>query len=56
MTGATGFVGRHLSAELLNNGVEVTALCRESSPNLSRLPAGTVAVCGADSLNAAAVF
>jgi len=38
VTGATGFVGAHLAVELLSRGLKVTALCRDGSPNLSRLP------------------
>lgn len=32
VTGATGFVGSHLAAELVNRGFEVTCLIRKSSP------------------------
>ncbi|GHU79440.1 NAD-dependent epimerase [Clostridia bacterium] len=38
VTGATGFVGVHLLAELLANNVEVWAICRTGSQNLGRLP------------------
>lgn len=38
VTGATGFIGAHLCAELAQNGVEVWAACRDGSPNLKRLP------------------
>lgn len=38
VTGATGFAGIHLVAELLGQGAQVTALCRENSPNRGRLP------------------
>lgn len=37
MTGATGFLGYHLLRELTSQGVEVVALCREDSPNISRI-------------------
>jgi nucleoside-diphosphate-sugar epimerase len=38
VTGATGFIGVHLVAELLTHGSRVTALCLKDDPALSRLP------------------
>jgi len=38
VTGATGFVGIHLVKELIKNGVSVSAVCRENSANIGRLP------------------
>jgi len=56
VTGATGFVGFHLTQELLSRGVEVTALCRADSPNRSRLPSGVRTVSDLRSLPNADVF
>jgi len=56
VTGATGFVGVHLVAELLSSGVEVTALCRKESPNLDRLPGQVEIVYDMDQLPEADVF
>jgi dihydroflavonol-4-reductase len=39
VTGATGFVGRHLVAALRAAGHEVVALCRSSAPDLAELGA-----------------
>ncbi len=41
LTGATGFIGRHLARELVDSGWQVTALVRD--PASPRLPAGVVA-------------
>ncbi len=38
VTGATGFIGTHLVAELLQSGARVTALCLENDPHINRLP------------------
>jgi len=38
VSGATGFVGVHLVNELIKNGIDVYALCRDNSDNLNRLP------------------
>ncbi|MDR1592211.1 MAG: NAD(P)-dependent oxidoreductase [Prevotellaceae bacterium] len=56
VTGATGFVGTHLRNELVANGVEVTALCRENSLNISRLPQEIAWVYSLDDVPAADVF
>lgn len=45
LTGATGFIGRHLVESLLAAGLEVRALCRH--PGTARLPAGVTVVEGA---------
>jgi nucleoside-diphosphate-sugar epimerase len=48
VTGATGFVGRHLVSELVNGGVNVTAVVREISAKtnfLSDFPSVTMVVC-----------
>lgn len=37
VTGGTGFLGYHLIKELINNDVEVLAVCRENSSNLDRI-------------------
>lgn len=37
VTGGTGFLGYHLINELINNDVEVLAICRKDSSNLDRL-------------------
>jgi uncharacterized protein YbjT (DUF2867 family) len=50
LTGATGFMGRRLAAELLRRGHQVRALARPGSER--RVPAGCDAVTG-DPLNAA---
>jgi nucleoside-diphosphate-sugar epimerase len=56
VTGATGFVGIHLVSELLSQNVHVTALCRENSPNLHRLPPGVDTVYSIDELPQTDVF
>jgi nucleoside-diphosphate-sugar epimerase len=56
VTGATGFVGVHLVTDLLSRGVRVTALCRENSPNLERLPSEAEKVYCLDKLPKADVF
>lgn len=38
VSGATGFIGIHLTEELLQSGFDVVALCRTGSPHISRLP------------------
>lgn len=38
MTGATGFIGRHVAQDLLEQGAEVYALVRRSSPRRELLP------------------
>ncbi len=38
LTGATGFVGRHVATVLLQNGWEVRALCRTRSPRCLEAP------------------
>ena len=38
MTGATGFIGRHVAGRLLDQGSEVYALVREASPHRELLP------------------
>ena len=38
MTGATGFIGRHVAQEFLSLGAEVYALVRAESPNRALLP------------------
>ena len=50
VTGATGFVGTHLVDELISRGVEVTALCRGGSANLSRIHRDARVVYGFDAL------
>jgi len=37
VTGATGFLGRHLVTSLLHHGHEVVALCRQDEPSLAEL-------------------
>lgn len=54
VTGATGFVGGHVAADLLANGWTVRALVRPQSMGSGRLPAGCAPVPG-DLLDAAAV-
>jgi nucleoside-diphosphate-sugar epimerase len=44
LTGATGFIGRHLVESLIARGLEVRALCRR--PEQARLPAGVTVVEG----------
>jgi nucleoside-diphosphate-sugar epimerase len=44
LTGATGFIGRHLVQSLLASGLEVRALCRR--PENARLPSGVTVVEG----------
>jgi nucleoside-diphosphate-sugar epimerase len=44
LTGATGFIGRHLVDSLLTSGLEVRALCRR--PETAALPAGVTVVEG----------
>ncbi len=56
VTGATGFVGAHLVAELLLRGVKVAALCRENSPRLGRLPQKVEIFHDLDALPEADVF
>ena len=50
MTGATGYIGRHLVPELLRRGHVVRALVREGSE--TKLPRGAIAVRG-NALNGA---
>ncbi|MDR2939420.1 MAG: NAD(P)-dependent oxidoreductase [Clostridiales bacterium] len=38
VTGASGFIGFYLTRRLLASGIQVTALCREKSRNINRLP------------------
>ncbi|MDH3911440.1 MAG: NAD(P)-dependent oxidoreductase [Rhodospirillales bacterium] len=45
LTGATGFIGRHLVESLLAAGLQVRALCRH--PEKARLPAGVTVIEGA---------
>ncbi|WP_394833628.1 NAD-dependent epimerase/dehydratase family protein [Pendulispora rubella] len=52
VTGATGFLGRHLVTSLLRHGHEVVALCRQDEPSLAQLG---VAVRRGDVLDAASV-
>lgn len=54
VTGATGFVGGHVAADLLADGWTVRALVRPQSMGSGRLPAGCAPVPG-DLLDAAAV-
>ena len=56
ITGATGFVGIHLVNELLKHGVKITALCRENSPNMARLPSGIDIAYSPEELGRADVF
>jgi len=56
ITGSTGFVGVHLVSELLVRGVKVSALCRENSPNIDRLPSGVDIIFDANKLPCADVF
>lgn len=56
VTGATGFVGIHLITELLANDVDVVALCRRESSNISRLPANVKVVYDITALRRADVF
>ena len=42
ITGATGFIGRHVAADLLARGITVKAVIRPRSPHAA--PPGTVAV------------
>ncbi len=43
LTGVTGFLGRHLSKRLLQQGAKVSAICRPSS-DLSKLPQGVQSI------------
>jgi dihydroflavonol-4-reductase len=52
ITGATGFLGRHLSASLRKAGHDVVALCRKEAPDLAALG---VTVKPGDVLDAASV-
>jgi dihydroflavonol-4-reductase len=54
VTGATGFIGGHVAADLLANGWSVRALVRPQSMGSGRLPAGCAPVPG-DLLDATAV-
>jgi len=56
ITGATGFVGVHLVEELQSHNVDVTALCREGSQNMDRLPPGVETAYHLDDLPSADVF
>ena len=42
VTGATGFIGRHLTAHLVARGIDVRAIIRPDSPHVA--PAGTTVV------------
>ena len=51
VTGATGFLGHHVAVDLVTNGYEVIALCRDSKGEAAlRLPPKVVRVAG-DVLN-----
>ena len=54
VTGATGFIGRHLTALLVGQGCRVTALVMPDDPLALALPAPVAQVCG-DLRDAAAV-
>lgn len=54
VTGATGFIGGHVAADLLAAGWEVRALVRPGSPRAPMVPAGCAPV-GGDMTDAAAV-
>jgi nucleoside-diphosphate-sugar epimerase len=56
VTGASGFIGIHLVRALLDNSIRVTALCRENSPNLNRLPPDTNIIYNMNDLPKADVF
>ena len=56
ITGATGFVGVHLVEALQAHNVHVTALCRENSQNMDRLPPGVEIAYHLDELPSADVF
>ncbi|WP_088188555.1 NAD(P)-dependent oxidoreductase [Desulfosporosinus sp. FKA] len=57
VSGATGFIGVHLCEDLLSHGISVTALVRQNSRNISRLPAGVNVIhCDLDSLNNVELF
>lgn len=56
VTGATGFIGIHLTEELLCNGVAVTAVCRKNSGNIGRLPSGVRIATDYEQLETADVF
>ena len=56
ITGATGFVGVHLVEELQSHNVDVTALCREGSQNMDRLPPDVETTYYLDDLPLADVF
>ena len=56
VTGGTGFVGSHLIEKLLKENIEVIALCRKESPNLSRLSNGVSIVFDYEKLPQADVF
>ena len=43
LTGATGFLGRNLSKQLIHHGAKISAICRPSS-DLSKLPEGTQSI------------
>ena len=46
VTGATGFIGGHVAADLMTRGWTVRALVRPESMGSGRLPAGCEAVAG----------
>ena len=56
VTGGTGFIGMHLVEKLLKENIEVFAVCRKESPNLSRLPNDVYIVFDYEKLPAADVF
>jgi dihydroflavonol-4-reductase len=55
LTGATGFLGRHLIPTLTAAGHEIVALCRKDEPDLAALGAGRLTVRRGDVLDGASV-